>query len=180
MRENKIYSLIFVTIIFIESPSYSQNNFEILISCNDTSNVGLYAKQMPDNNTLILSNNSYYYPGSGIFIEGVPTYESEITNVSLDGNILWKNIYSTNGLASWDMNETSRVPSNIFFNRNNQIIIPFSEYIGITDCDNTGNIVSFTYKTGIVLSDVSNGNLINKYIYYTDFFCTQSVFTLML
>jgi len=158
--------------------SKAQNNFEILIPWeNDTSVLGLYAQEMPSGSFFVLSNNQAYYPGPGILIEGPLTFGSGLIKVSQHGDILWKQMYSTNHLPGWgsSLGAQGRVPASYYNAFQERLIIPFSAYAGWMFCDSIGsNVMSPTYKAGIVIVDTLTGNQEAAYIYYGDSLCSPT------
>jgi hypothetical protein len=163
---------LFILVINVQF-SYCQNNFEILIPWGDTCASSLDIVENEDHSSIILSNNYYFNEDTFIYIEGVPTYGSGITTISPEGNILSREMYYTNGSGSWSMFTTGRIPASSIWFENHKLIIPYSQYIGLSPCDSINSISSArSYKIGTIeIGGTSNGYYNNK-LFIDDSLCS--------
>ena len=151
-----------------------QDTFEITIPWNnqgDTSITGFLATEHVDGEFMLLGNISLFEDlASGIVIEGPVELGTSILKISESGEKMWAYLYPTQGIPDRGQIPTSR----FIINSNNEIIMPYSRYVGLLYCDSLySNSASESHKKAVMSINVDTGDIINNEQYLDDYLCNR-------
>lgn len=171
----RICSVIILTIItYLSSLKAQPYTFELLISWDDgdTSVMGLKAQELSDGNFIVLSNNQEYFSDpNSILIEGQLTLGTGLIQISEEGELLSKNHYNTN-YEVLALEAQGRIPTIDFCtNEEDEIILPYSIFVGWLPCDSSIAIVSSFKKS--ILKTNSDGTILSTNTFPNDTLCDQ-------
>lgn len=151
-----------------------QDTFEMLISWDnqgDTSITGFVVAEHIDGEFMLLGNVSLFEDlTNGIPIEGPVELGTSIIKISETGEKIWSYLYPTQGIP----NRGQIATSHFIIDSNNEIILPYSRYVGLLYCDSLySNSASDSHKKAVMSIDIETGDIIYNEQYLDDYLCNR-------
>ena len=167
-----LFSLLIVCLLTLHLSG--QDVLEILIPWDnqgDTSITGFVAAEHIDGEFILLGNVSLFEDlTNGIPIGGPVELGTSIIKISETGEKIWSYLYPTQGIPNRGQISTSY----FLIDSNNEIILPYSRYVGLLYCDSLySNSVSDSHKKAVMNIDVETGDIIHNEQYLDDYLCDR-------